>query len=56
MALEVLPAAIGLEGTASVGTAVWSQRLVRTLVFTEVTAISAGEVAEAAFVRFLAFV
>jgi len=56
MALQVLPATVGLERTSGLRTAVGPQRLVRALVFAQITRVRTCEVAEAAFVRFLALV
>ena len=56
MALQILPATVGFKRASGLRTAVGPQRLVRALVFAQVTRVRAGEVAEAAFVRFLALV
>jgi hypothetical protein len=56
MTLEILPSAIRFECASGVRTAVGAQGLVGAFVFTEVTAVCACEVAEAAFVWFLTLV
>jgi hypothetical protein len=53
MTLKILPPTIRLERASGLRTAIRPERLMRALVFAQITRVRTREVAEAAFVRLL---